>query len=74
MPSQNDESGLLLMKSTNEDNSEKGKLGEKVDADDSYFLVQDTADYFPVLRLDKDHGPIGNALPLCIHIDWARYD
>lgn len=74
MPSENDESGFKLMKSTNEDNSEESKLGEKVDTNDNYFLVQETADYFPVFRLDKEQGPIGSALPLCVHIDWARYD
>lgn len=72
MPSQNDEAGLIQMRYTNEENAEQAKLGTKVDIGDSYFLVTETADYFPVLRIDKDHGPYGSASPLCIHIDWAK--
>lgn len=60
------------MKSTNEANSQDEYLGAKVSTDDNYFTVADTTDYFPVLRLDQDHGPTGNALDLCIHLDWAK--
>lgn len=74
MPSQNDEAGLIMMKSTNEANAQEAYLGTKVDVGDNYFLVTETTDYFPVLRIDKDHGPVGSATPLCIHIDWARYE
>ena len=74
IPSQNDESGVVIMKSTNEDNAEESQLGSKVDANDNYFLFTDTADYFPVLRIDKDHGPFGSAAPLCIHLDWSKYE
>lgn len=74
IPSQNDESGVVNMKSTNEDNAEEANLGNKVDREDNYFLVTDTQDYFPVLRISKDYGPFGSASPLCIHIDWAKYE
>jgi hypothetical protein len=63
---------LITMKWTNESNSQEEYLGAKVDVGDNYFLVADTADYFPVLRLDQDHGPSGHALNLCIHLDWAK--
>ena len=60
------------MKWTDEENEEEKYLGTKVDKGDNYFLVTQTSDYFPVLRLDKDHGPFGSASPLCIHLDWTR--
>lgn len=74
IPSQNDEGGFVVMKSTNENNAEEDKLGEKVDVGDNYFLFTETADYFPVLRIDKEHGPFGSASPICIHLDWAKFE
>ena len=62
------------MKWTNEANAQEAYLGTKVDVGDNYFVVSDTADYFPVLKLDKDHGPFGSASPLCVHLDWAKIE
>jgi hypothetical protein len=72
MPSQNDEAGLMMMKWTNEENEQQAYLGAKVEVGDNYFLVTDTKDYFPVLRIDLEYGPYGSASPICIHIDWAK--
>lgn len=74
MPSNNDEQGLIQMKWTNEQNAQEAYLGKKVDVGDNYFLFSDTADYFPVLRIDSNHGPFGNAAPLCVHLDWNRVE
>jgi hypothetical protein len=60
------------MKWTNEVNAQEALLGEKVDIGDNYFLFTETADYFPVMSLDKDHGPFGSASQLCVHLDWAK--
>jgi len=49
-------------------------LGKKVDVGDNYFLFTETADYFPVMSLDKDHGPFGSASQLCVHLDWAKVE
>jgi hypothetical protein len=38
IPSQNDEAGFVVMGSTNEDNAEDSRLGDKVDKEDNYFL------------------------------------
>ena len=62
------------MKWTNEANAQEAYLNEKVDQGDNYFLVTETSDYFPVLKLDKEHGPFGSAQSLCIHLDWAKYE
>lgn len=51
MPSQNDEAGIIVMKTTDEANKQDSKLGTKVDIGDSYFLMTETSDYFPVLRV-----------------------
>ncbi len=60
------------MKTTDEANKQDSKLGSKVDIGDNYFLMTDTSDYFPVLRVSQENGPIGSASPLCIHLDWAK--
>lgn len=51
MPSQNDEAGIIIMKTTDEANKQDSKLGSKVDVGDNYFLMTDTSDYFPVMRV-----------------------
>lgn len=51
MPSQNDEAGIIIMKTTDEANQQDSKLNTKVDLDDNYFLMTQTSDYFPVLRV-----------------------
>jgi hypothetical protein len=51
MPSQNDEAGVIIMKTTDESNKQDSKLGSKVDVGDNYFLMTDTTDYFPVMRV-----------------------
>ncbi len=39
MPTQNDEHGLIIMKTTDESNAQDSKLNNKVDAGDNYFLM-----------------------------------
>ena len=72
MPTQNDENGLIIMKTTDEANAQDSKLSSQVDSGDNYFLMTSTADYFPVLRISNENGPVGSASPLCIHIQWAK--
>ena len=60
------------MKTTDEANKQDSKLGSKVDLGENYFLMTETSDYFPVLRVSQDNGPVGSASPQCIHLDWAK--
>jgi len=39
MPTQNDEHGLIIMKTTDEATAQDTKLNSKVDAGDNYFLM-----------------------------------
>jgi hypothetical protein len=42
------------------------------EASPDYFLMGDTANYFPNLRLIDEYLPIGSGKEMCLHIEWIK--
>ena len=71
MPSEQKMMNMDIMEWRNYDHIENKKMNKKYNYSQSYHILEDTTNLFPILNMNEDHIPIGNSQTFCIHLFWV---
>lgn len=74
MPSQNTEGNFLVMEAKSEASPHEGDYDEEVadNISELSFVYNQTQAYFPTLRFDEQHTPVGSAKNYCLNLAWIQ--
>lgn len=75
MPSYNREKNVLYMEHSNDIYKTKIpkalSLMESFVMNNTFFFINQTANFFPTLSYKDENLPVGNSITLCLSVSWA---